>query len=166
MARRILRVTNGQAANIVTGNSNQPKSWSCLHIVCEAAVLDVLASGHSGIPPISVADMIEELIPFMGRAEIAWKIKGGKLGTFMHMLVAHAPSVMVRRVLQAVRASHGVDFLETLLNIQDKDGAGGIDRAYGSSVAVGRMIKDEFGGIEQRTPEQAEEINRQNQAKK
>ena len=77
LARRILSVTNGQAANIVTGCSNQPKSWSCLHIVCEAAVPDVLASGHSGIPPISVADMIEELIPFMGRAEIAWKIKGG-----------------------------------------------------------------------------------------
>ena len=84
----------------------------------------------------------------------------------MHMLVAHAQWPVIQRVLQAVQARMGEHWTECLLNIQDQDNAGVIDRALSSSPAVANKIKDTFGGIEQRTPQQAAEINAHNRSTK
>ena len=77
LARRILEVTDGQAANAITGSSNNPLSWSCLHILSDQLVATKLASGHGISHEIPLATMMEELICHMGDTEIAWKIKGG-----------------------------------------------------------------------------------------
>ena len=62
LALRILKVTNRQAANAVTGSSNQPLSWSCLHILSESCVSTNLASGHGSSHEIPLQTMMQELI--------------------------------------------------------------------------------------------------------
>ena len=48
----------------------------------------------------------------------------------MHMLVAHAQWPVIEEVLQAVQAKKGEHWTVELLNTQDKDFAGVIDRAF------------------------------------
>ena len=68
--------------------------------------------------------------------------------------------------LAAVSDRMGQHFTRVLINTQDRMKAGVLDRALGCSVELKKAIQDNYGGTEQRTPEERREIEKEERLKK